>query len=215
MEIDFLKTIVTLLRHRWDQARRAPADAGYTTETVIVTALLVGLAITVLAVLAAKVKHKANVLDRDNHMIPPQRAPDQATDHAADLDRADAGAATAETAVAMPLLLGLVLLVVQFGVWAHTTHVAYAAATEALAAARLENGSVADGQQRANQVRAQIGQSLLSDTTITVTRNADTAQVDISGTAPRVIPLPFLTFPIHATVSGPVERFRAETAQQR
>jgi hypothetical protein len=63
MEIEFLKTILTLLRNRWEQARRAPSDAGYTSETVIVTALLVGLAIAVIAILAAKVKHKANVLD--------------------------------------------------------------------------------------------------------------------------------------------------------
>jgi Flp pilus assembly protein TadG len=115
----------------------------------------------------------------------------------------------------MPLLLMLVLLIVQFGVWAHTTHVAHATATEALAAARLDNGSAAEGKRRAHQVRARIGRRLLSGATITVTRNADAAQVDISGAAPRVIPVPFLTFPIHVTVSGAVERFRPAPIQQR
>lgn len=63
MEIEFLKTAVSLLRDRTAQARRAPTDAGYTTETIIVTALLVALAIAALAVIAAKVKTKANVLE--------------------------------------------------------------------------------------------------------------------------------------------------------
>jgi hypothetical protein len=63
MEIEFLKAIIALARHQWTQARRGPSDAGYTSETVIVTALLVGLAIAVIAIIAAKVKHKANVLD--------------------------------------------------------------------------------------------------------------------------------------------------------
>jgi hypothetical protein len=63
MEIEFLKTVIALLRDRAARARRAPADAGYTTETVIVTALLVALAIAALAVIAAKVKSKVDVLD--------------------------------------------------------------------------------------------------------------------------------------------------------
>ena len=63
-------------------------------------------------------------------MHPATRATDQPPGQAADY--ADKGAATAETAVAMPLLLGLILVIVQFGVWAHTMHVAHATATEQL-----------------------------------------------------------------------------------
>jgi hypothetical protein len=63
MEIEHLKTIIALLRDQWTRGRSAPADAGYTSETVVVTALLVGLAIAVVAIIAAKVKHRANILD--------------------------------------------------------------------------------------------------------------------------------------------------------
>lgn len=47
---------------RWETLRRRP-DAGYSTETVIVTALLVVLAITVLAIIVSKVTAKANGID--------------------------------------------------------------------------------------------------------------------------------------------------------
>ncbi len=123
----------------------------------------------------------------------------------------DRGAATAETVVAMPLLLLLVLLVIQFGIWAHAVHVAQAAAVEGLTAARVDGGTAAAGQQRAEQVRAQIGRHIVAGAHISVTRGLDTAAVDITGTAPRVVPLPFLHFPIHVHVTGSVEHFRPDT----
>ncbi|MBV9163760.1 MAG: hypothetical protein JO281_19915 [Pseudonocardiales bacterium] len=47
------------LRTRIDELRRNP-DAGYTTETVVVTALLIVAALTVVAIIIAKVTAKAN-----------------------------------------------------------------------------------------------------------------------------------------------------------
>ncbi|MDT0547711.1 hypothetical protein [Streptomyces lonegramiae] len=43
--------------------RRARGDAGYTTETIVVTALLVILAVTVVGIITAKVLGKANGID--------------------------------------------------------------------------------------------------------------------------------------------------------
>jgi hypothetical protein len=54
-----LKTQWTTLKARWDVLRREP-EAGYSTETVLVTALLVVLALAVIAILVAKVTSKAN-----------------------------------------------------------------------------------------------------------------------------------------------------------
>ncbi|MEU5885020.1 TadE/TadG family type IV pilus assembly protein [Spirillospora sp. NPDC047279] len=122
--------------------------------------------------------------------------------------RTDDGSATAETVAAMPLLLLLIFVVVQFGVWAHANHVAQATASEALAAVRLEGASAADGYARAAAVRHQIGPRALADTSVTVARTTDTATVQVTGTAPRVIPVPFLKLTVHARASGPVERFR-------
>jgi hypothetical protein len=47
------------LRARIDELRRNP-DAGYTTETVVVTALLIVAVLTVVAIIVGKVTAKAN-----------------------------------------------------------------------------------------------------------------------------------------------------------
>jgi hypothetical protein len=47
------------LRARIDELRRNP-EAGYTTETVVVTALLIVAALTVVAIIVAKVTAKAH-----------------------------------------------------------------------------------------------------------------------------------------------------------
>jgi len=73
----------------------------------------------------------------------------------------DRGAGSAEIVVATPLLMLLILLVIQFGIWAHATHVAQATAEEALAAARVQGGTAAAGQARARQVLGQIGGAIL------------------------------------------------------
>lgn len=52
----------TALRARLEELQRDP-DAGYTTETVLVTALLVAAAVTVVAIIVAKVIAKAHGID--------------------------------------------------------------------------------------------------------------------------------------------------------
>jgi Flp pilus assembly protein TadG len=113
--------------------------------------------------------------------------------------RGDRGAGAAEVVIAVPLLMLLILLIVQFAIWAHASSVAQATAEEALAAA---------------QVLGQIGSSVLISTHVTVTRTGATATVQITGAAEEVLPVPGLAFPVHITVTGPVERFVPATAQQ-
>ncbi|GGW97827.1 hypothetical protein [Streptomyces noursei] len=59
-----LKTMSRLLRARLAEVRRlARDDAGYTTETVLITALLAILALTVVGIIVAKVTAKAKGID--------------------------------------------------------------------------------------------------------------------------------------------------------
>lgn len=109
--------------------------------------------------------------------------------------------------MAVPLLMLLILLIVQFAVWAHANSVALATAEEALAATRVQGGSADAGQQRAGQVLGQIGSAVLISPQVSVTRTATTATVQIHATAEQVIPLPGLQLPVSITVTGPVERF--------
>jgi hypothetical protein len=114
--------------------------------------------------------------------------------------------------IAVPLLMLIILLIVQFAVWEHAVSVAQATAQEALASTRVQGGSAADGQQRAAQVLSQVGDAVLVDPQVSVTRTAVTVTVQVHATAERVIPFPGLSFPVTVTVTGPVERFVPETA---
>ena len=116
--------------------------------------------------------------------------------------------------IAVPLLMLIILVIVQFAVWAHAVSVAQATAEEALAAARVQGGSAAAGQQRAAQVLGQIGSAVLVGPQISVTRTVAIATVQVHATAERVVPLPGLSLPVTVTVTvtGPVERFVPETA---
>ncbi|ASO21601.1 hypothetical protein FHR81_003245 [Actinoalloteichus hoggarensis] len=58
----YLSLFTDHLRDRWRELHR-DAEAGYSTETVVVTALLVALAIAVLAVLTVAVMNRATSID--------------------------------------------------------------------------------------------------------------------------------------------------------
>jgi hypothetical protein len=58
-ELMVLRHLYSVLAQRW-QALRADPDAGYSTEAVIVTALLAALALTAVGIIVAKVIAKAN-----------------------------------------------------------------------------------------------------------------------------------------------------------
>ncbi|MFF4501616.1 hypothetical protein [Streptomyces sp. NPDC001401] len=59
-----LDTLARLVKAHLAEARRqARSDAGYTTETIVVTALLAILALTVVGIIVAKVTAKANGID--------------------------------------------------------------------------------------------------------------------------------------------------------
>ncbi|MER6047272.1 hypothetical protein ABT168_07340 [Streptomyces sp. NPDC001793] len=59
-----VKTMARLLRaHLAEVRRHARSDAGYTTETVLITALLVILALSVVGIIVAKVTAKAKAID--------------------------------------------------------------------------------------------------------------------------------------------------------
>ena len=58
-ELEMIRAMAKVLRDRLTSAR-AVSDAGYSTEAVVVTALLVALAIAAVSIIAAKVLAKAN-----------------------------------------------------------------------------------------------------------------------------------------------------------
>jgi hypothetical protein len=61
-ELEVIWAAARMLRGRLAEARAEP-DSGYSTETVVVTALLVALALGAVAIITAKVLAKANSIN--------------------------------------------------------------------------------------------------------------------------------------------------------
>jgi len=118
--------------------------------------------------------------------------------------RDDRGAASVELTLATPLLGLLLLVIVQFALWAHATHVAQAAANEGVQTARAYGSTAAAGRADANAILDQMAGSILVDRSVTAERTAATATVTVQGKASSV--LPGLSVPIHVSVTAPREK---------
>lgn len=105
----------------------------------------------------------------------------------------------------MPLVLTVVLLLAQAALYLHAAHVAQATAAHALSAARVQGGTATAGQAEAERVLDQLGRGPLRSTHVMVKRDAERAEVRVSGNASSV--LPFLHLPVRAHSAGPIEKF--------
>ena len=119
----------------------------------------------------------------------------------------DRGAATAEIVLVTPVMLALLMLVVQVGLWFHASHVATAAAQEGARVARSIDGTQADGEAKANAFLDALASEILVEREVVGTRDDEVARVEVRGYSPMVVP--GLRFPVTAASEGPVERFRA------
>jgi Flp pilus assembly protein TadG len=118
--------------------------------------------------------------------------------------RDDRGTASVEVTLAMPLLGLLLLVVVQFAVWAHATHIAQAAANQGVQTSRAYGSTVAVGVEDTNAILDQTAGSILVERTVTANNTATTSTVTVDGEAAAV--LPGLSLPIHVSVTAPRER---------
>ncbi|MFF4508935.1 TadE/TadG family type IV pilus assembly protein [Streptomyces sp. NPDC001401] len=110
-----------------------------------------------------------------------------------------------EMVIGMPLMFLIVLLLAQTALYFHAAHIAQAAASHALAVARVENGSAAAGENEAQYVLNQIGRGPLHHTQVAVRRGEDRAEVRVSGEATSVVP--FVHVSVRARAAGPIEAF--------
>jgi Flp pilus assembly protein TadG len=119
------------------------------------------------------------------------------------------GVTSAELVIVTPVLLLLVLLVVQVGLYFHASHIALAAAEEGARAARTRLGTAAAGQARARRFAAALGDGLIRSPVVTATRSPATARVEVRGQVATVVPGLRLT--VDRVVESPIERFIPES----
>ena len=113
------------------------------------------------------------------------------------------GTVASQLAILMPALLLLLMLGVQFGLWAHATQLARAAADEAAYTAALPDSTDTAGRAAAAGLLAQAGH--LTDLRIDIDRTDQLVSATVTGVAPQVVP--GFRWSVSATAAAPVERF--------
>ena len=113
------------------------------------------------------------------------------------------GMLASELAILMPALLLLLMLAVQFGLWAHASQLARAAADEAAYIAALPGATDTAGQEAAAGLLAQAGH--LGDVRIHLDRTPEMVVATVTGVAPQVVP--GFRWSVSATAAAAPERF--------
>ena len=117
------------------------------------------------------------------------------------------GSGTAATVVVMGLLGLLIIGMVQYAADIHGQQAAQAAASIALATARAQNRTAADGQAAATAELKQLT-TALQDPSVDVERSATEVTVTITGTVTTVLGI---TQHVSVSAAGPVDRFTTNT----
>lgn len=122
--------------------------------------------------------------------------------------RDDSGVSSVELVLYMPLLMFVIFLAVQFALVWFGNQAASAVAREAARSARVHDGDVDRGQEAGRRYWENIGDGVLEDPTITVTRVGDRIRVTVTGHAQELIP--GLAPTVTQTVEGPIEQFEVD-----
>ena len=125
---------------------------------------------------------------------------------ARDRRRTERGDATVETVLAVPVLLFLITVIIQAGLWFHGSQIMEAAAQEGVRAGRVDSATAVDAEDRARQFVSTLSPSLASTSTVHASKNAARTRVTVEGQVEAVIPGLRLT--VSGSAESPTERFR-------
>jgi len=119
----------------------------------------------------------------------------------------DRGSAVVEAVVVIPVLMFVLLVVVQFALWAHAAQVVQLAASEGDQAARMMGGGAAARRAQVDSVLSASSSAVTSVSASVTILPTDQARVTVTGRAVAV--LPWIVLPVSATQTGPVQEFRS------
>ena len=125
-------------------------------------------------------------------------------------DTGDRGDASVEAVIIVPVIVALTMLVVQFVLVWHGTHVAQAAAQTAARTAAAYRADPGTGQAAGDAYLTEVAPNLLPGRTVTVTTGTATATGTVHAQVLTVIP--FAAFDIQQSATAPRERFTDITA---
>lgn len=110
--------------------------------------------------------------------------------------------------LAVPVLLFMIMLVIQAGLWFHGSQLAEAAAQEGVQAGRSANGSAVAAEARARDFLGRLSPSVASSAQVLVRRTPEVTRVEITGRVQQVVPGLALT--VSGAAEAPTERFRED-----
>lgn len=119
----------------------------------------------------------------------------------------EAGTATTQLVLVMPVVLLTILLVVQLALVWHGSHVLTAAAQHAVQSAQVEGAGRGAGSRAARDFLAQTERGLLSSPRVRVRRTRAWTRAVVSAKAVSVVP--GFSLRIKGVAEGPTERFRS------
>lgn len=123
-------------------------------------------------------------------------------------ERCQRGEAAVETVLVVPIVLFLILLVIQAGLWFHGSQLVEAAAQEGVQAGRVETGTVSAAEGRAKQFVTSLSPSIAATTEVQASRTSSTTRVTVTAQVQQVVP--GLRLAVSGVAEGPTERFRED-----
>lgn len=119
----------------------------------------------------------------------------------------DAGSATVELAILVPVIMLLIFAGPQLALWYYAREAAQAAAQAGTRAASAQNAPAGTGSRAADAYLTSTGKGTIAGARAIEHNTATTVTVEVVAHVPRVIPLPGLTFSVDVTASRARERF--------
>ncbi|WP_019356454.1 TadE/TadG family type IV pilus assembly protein [Streptomyces sp. AA1529] len=127
--------------------------------------------------------------------------------------REDRGAATTQLVILFPLLILTSLVAVQLALAWHAQHIAQFIAQDALAAARPQHASAADGRAQARHRMGTLAGRILTSPHVDVTRSPTRVSAHVTGGVLQAVPL--LELRASGAAAGATERLTTpEDGQQ-
>jgi Flp pilus assembly protein TadG len=124
----------------------------------------------------------------------------------------DTGSESVGLAVLFPVVLLLILSAVQGGLWWYAHAVAAQAAQAGADAGRPVGATNTTAVDAARSFTTRAGSGVLTAPEVQAAVTAETVRVTVSGTAPRLLPIPSLDIRVEASAQASKERFTVPLA---
>ena len=119
--------------------------------------------------------------------------------------REERGASSVEMVLALPIVLTVLFLAVQAGMWFYARSIALAAAETGARTSSMLDSSLQAGLSDARSFATGVGGTTLTGVTVTGDRSATTTTVTVTGHTVRLVP--FMDLTVSQTATVPVERY--------